>query len=175
MVLREDLLGMKATPRSNGSCFHGPDKVVMTIRYENNLVTSEFLESIAKEGKSAPKSHCLKYFYMRNHYFNLRGYQQSGYHWFYLSGTDEHHCTCGLVVPKRSKVETSFGHRELPSLEGVVEVFINYRNFDPSLDAYQFGAYCQLCGKGSLRNLLKKEVDDWIRLHKEDCVKNATK
>ena len=160
---------MKATPRRIGSFFYVPDRVVMSIRYENNLVTRELLDLLAEEAKAAPKSHGLKYFYMRNHYFNLWDYQQSGYHWFYQSGSDEHHCTCGLVVPKGSKVETSFGHRELPSLEGVVEVFINYCNFDPSLEAYLFGAYCQLCGKGSLRNLLKKEVADWIKFHKEDC------
>lgn len=141
----------------------------MSVKYENNLVTKEFWDSLEAEAMAAPKSHGLKYFYMRNHYSNLRGYQQSGYHWFYLSGPDENHCTCGLVVPKGSKVETSFGHRELPSEEGIAEVFINYCNFDPSLEAYQFGAYCQLCGKGSLKNLLKKEATDWICIHKEDC------
>lgn len=144
--------------------------VIMSFKYIENRVEDNYLEKIEAEAKVSPKNHAMKFFYMKNHYSNLYGYQKSGYHWFYLSGDGEQYCTCGLAVPKGSKVETSLGHRELPSFEGVAYVFINCCNFDPSLPAYKFGAYCQLCGEGSLRNLLKKEVDEWISSHKEDCL-----
>ena len=143
--------------------------VIMSFKYIENRVEDNYLEKIEAEAKVSPKNHAMKFFYMKNHYSNLYGYQQSGYHWFYLSGEGKHYCTCGLEVPQGSKVESSLGHRELPSFEGIANVFINCCNFDPSLPAYQFGAYCQLCGKSSLRNLLKKDVDEWIKVHKEDC------
>jgi hypothetical protein len=146
----------------------------MSFKYIDNQVSSSFMAEIEAEAKAAPKSHGLKYFYMRNHYSNLYEYQQIGYHWFYLSGSDEKHCTCGLTVAKDAKVETSLGHLELPSFEGVANVFINYCNFDSSLESYQYGAFCQTCGKGSLRNLLKKEATQWISDHKEDCRVSAT-
>ena len=142
----------------------------MSYEYFENQVADDFLEKIEAEAKASPKSHAMKFFYMKNHYSHLYDYQRSEYHWFYLSGDAKHYCTCGLVVPKGSKVETSLGHRVLPSFEGVTYVFINCCDFDPSLPAYQFGAYCQLCGKGSLRNLLKKNVDEWISSHIEDCL-----
>ena len=142
----------------------------MSYEYFENQVADDFLEKIEAEAKASPKSHAMKFFYMKNHYSHLYDYQRSGYHWFYLSGDAKQYCTCGLVVPNGSKVETSLGHRELPSFEGITYVFINRCDFDPSLPAYQFGAYCQLCGKGSLRNLLKKEVEEWISSHKEDCL-----
>ena len=145
------------------------NRVKVSYKYFENQVADNFLEKIEAEAKASPKNHAMKFFYMKNHYSNLYGYQQSGYHWFYLSGEGKHYCTCGLEVPQGSKVETSLGHRELPSFEGIANVFINCCNFDPSLAAYEFGAYCQLCGKGSLRNLLKKDVDEWIKVHKEDC------
>ena len=145
------------------------NRVKVSYKYFENQVADDFLEKIEAEAKASPKNHAMKFFYMKNHYSNLHGYQQSGYHWFYLSGAGKHYCTCGLEVPQGSKVETSLGHRELPSFEGITNVFINCCNFDPSLAAYEYGAYCQLCGKGSLRNLLKKDVDEWIKVHKEDC------
>ncbi len=144
--------------------------VKVSYEYFENQVEDNYLEKIDAEARVSPKSHAMKFFYMKNHYSNLYGYQKSGYHWFYLSGNGDQYCTCGLVVPTGSKVETSLGHRELPSFEGVAYVYINCCDFDPSLPAYQFGAYCQLCGKGSLRNLLKKEVEEWISSHKEDCL-----
>ena len=145
------------------------NRVKVSYKYFENQVADDYLEKIEAEAKASPKNHAMKFFYMKNHYSNLYGYQQSGYHWFYLSGEGKHYCTCGLEVPHGSKVEASLGHRELPSFEGIANVFINCCNFDPSLAAYEFGAYCQLCGKGSLRNLLKKDVDEWIKVHKEDC------
>ena len=145
------------------------NRVKVSYKYFENQVADDYLEKIEAEAKASPKNHAMKFFYMKNHYSNLYGYQQSGYHWFYLSGEGKHYCTCGLEVPQGSKVETSLGHRELPSFEGIANVFINCCNFDPSLAAYEYGAYCQLCGKGSLRNLLKKDVDEWIKVHKEDC------
>ncbi len=145
------------------------NRVKVSYEYFENQVADDFLEKIEAEVKASPKSHAMKFFYMKNHYSYLYDYQRSGYHWFYLSGDGKHYCTCGLVVPEGSKVETSLGHRELPSFKGIAHVFINNCDFDPSLPAYQFGGYCQLCGKGSLRNLLKKEVDEWISSHKEVC------
>ena len=142
----------------------------MSYEYFENQVADNYLEKIEAEAKVSPKSHAMKYFYMKNHYSNLYGYQKSGYHWFYLSGNGEQYCTCGLVVPAGSKVETSLGHRDLPNFEGVAYVFINCCDFDPSLPANQFGAFCQSCEKGSLRNLSKEEVNLWIENHKEDCL-----
>ena len=143
----------------------------MSIRYENIRVTSEFLDSISEEAKAAPKSHGLKYFYMRNHYSNLREYQEFGIHWFYLTGLDKRFCTCGLTVEMDAQVETSLGHRDLPGAKENTFVFICSFDWDPKRQAYRFGAFCQSCMKGSLRNLSKEDVAVWIAEHKEDCAK----
>ena len=161
--------GNESHSQKTGSFFMAQNRVKVSYKYFENQVADDYLEKIEAEAKASPKNHAMKFFYMKNHYSNLYGYQKSGYHWFYLSGEGKHYCTCGLEVPQGSKVESSLGHRKLPSFESVVNVFINCCNFDPSLAAYEYGAYCQLCGKGSLRNLLKKDVDEWIKVHKEDC------
>ena len=146
-----------------------PDWVVMGFEYEDNCVTKEDLEDIKRQAEAAPKSHGLKYFYMSNHYWNLYCDQRAGYHWFYLSGKDVQYCTCGLKVPKDSEVETSLGHRNLPSFEGITTIFINSWWWQPSKEVYEYGAHCQSCAKGSLRNLSKEEVHLWMENHKEDC------
>jgi len=146
----------------------------MSGNYENSLVTQKDLMDIKKQAKAAPRNHRLKYFYMNNHYGNLYSDQQAGYHWFYLSSTNESHCTCGLIVPKDSKVETSLGHKNLPSFEGLTTVFINSREFRSSKNVYENGAFCQNCKKVSLRNLSKEEVCQWIENHKEECTPDAT-
>ena len=141
----------------------------MNFKYEDNRVTKEDLEDIKRRAKAAPKTHGMKYFYMGNHYGNLYYDQQAGYHWFYLGGPNEDHCTCGLIVPKGSRVETSLGHRNLPSFEGTTNIFINSWEYRSAKEVYEYGAYCQSCGKGSLRNLSKEEVHKWMKDHKEDC------
>ena len=160
---------MKSTPRSDGSFFYGPDWVVMSFEYIDNQLSREKLAEIDQEAKNSPKSHGMKFFYMRNHYSNLREYQQFGIHWFYLAGEGKKFCTCGLTVEADAKVETSLGHREIPGAKEVTFVFISCFDWDPKQQAYRLGAYCQLCKKGSLRNLSKEEVTGWIACHKEDC------
>lgn len=144
----------------------------MSSDYQNNRVTQKHLTDIKKQAKAAPRNHGLKYFYMNNHYGNLYSDQQAGYHWFYLSSPNETHCTCGLIVPKDSKIETSLGHRNLPSFEGLTTIFIISREFRASKNVYENGAFCQNCQKGSLRNLSKEEACQWIESHKEDCTHN---
>jgi hypothetical protein len=146
----------------------------MSENYEDNRVTQEDLAKIKKQAKAAPKNHGLKYFYMNNHYGNLYSDQQAGYHWFYLSSANEAHCTCGLIVSKGSKIETSIGHKNLPSFEGLTTIFISSREFRPSKEVYENGAFCQNCQKGSLRNLSKEEVNRWIENHKEECTPDGT-
>ncbi len=144
-------------------------RVKVSYEYFENQVADDFLEKIEAKAKSSPKSHAMKFFYMKNHYSNLYDYQKSGYHWFYLSGDGKQYCTCGLVVPKGSKVETSLGHRNLPSFEGTTNIFINSWEYRSAKEVYEYGAYCQICKKGSLRNLTKIEVQAWIASHKEGC------
>ena len=67
VVLKEDLLGMKVTPRSDGSFFCGPDWVVMSFEYIDNQVSKAKLAEIDQEAKDSPKAHGLKFFYKRNH------------------------------------------------------------------------------------------------------------
>ena len=141
----------------------------MSFKYEENRVTKEKLEDIKRQAKEAPRKQGMRFWYMINHYGNLYYDQQAGYHWFYLGGSNEVHCTCGLTVPRGSKVESSMGHRNLPSFEGVTYVFINCWEYRSDKEINEYGAYCQLCKKGSLRNLTKAEVEAWIASHKEDC------
>ena len=141
----------------------------MSFKYIENRVTREQMEEIKRRAKKSPKSHGFKFWMMRNHYGNLREYQQVGFHWFYLGGSSDVHCTCGLTVPRKSRVENVLGHRNLPSFEGVTYVFINSWEWRPDIEDYEYGAYCQLCKKGSLRNLSQDEVHKWITDHLMDC------
>ena len=143
----------------------------MSFEYIHNQVSKEKLAQIDKDAKDSPKSHSFKFFYMRNHYSNLREYQEFGIHWFYLTGQDKRFCTCGLTVEMDAQVETSLGHRDLPGAQENTFVFINCFDWDPKRQAYRFGAFCQNCMKGSLRNLSKEEVDSWIAEHKVTCEK----
>ena len=141
----------------------------MCFKYEDNRVTQEKLEDIKRRAKEAPKSQGMRFWYMSNHYGNLYFDQQAGYHWYYLSSVGLNHCTCGLVVARGTRVEAALGHRNLPSFQGTTPIFINCMEYRPDLEIDHYGAYCQLCKTGSLRNLTKDEVEKWIDDHKSDC------
>ena len=74
-----------------------------------------------------------------------------------------------------AQVKTSLGHLDLPGAKESTFVFISCFDWDPKRQTYRFGAFCQNCLKGSLRNLSKEDVAVWIAGHKEDCAENATK
>ena len=153
-------------------------------KYEKVFVSEELLVRLKKDQDKAEGM--AKYWRFKNwlHYANLKSWQDQGWHLNYLDNGNElrHICTCGLSVHiddepevdgfaqlNLDRVQSTRGHRNLPSLDGVCVAFIYDFKFMEEEDTYFYTALCQACG--DFTELLPgKAADAFVDEHNQKCM-----
>ena len=152
-------------------------------KYEKVFVSEELLVRLKKDQDKAEGM--AKYWRFKNwlHYANLKSWQNQGWHFNYLDSGNElrNICTCGLSVHiddepevdgfaqlNLDRVQSTRGHRNLPSLEGVCVAFIYDFKFIEVENTYFYTALCQACG--DFTELLPgKAAVVFVDEHNEGC------
>ena len=115
----------------------------------------------------------------------LKRDREAGYHWGYLSGEGQIHCTCGFILDTNDK-ETILamaypevdlgakplvyiiGHRNLPSCKGITTALIvDHKLFNMGQDQ-EATAFCQKCGK-VVQAVPLKEATSFVETHNNMC------
>ena len=153
-------------------------------KYKDVRVSERLLDRLKREQDEAEGMAKYGRFKAWLHYANLKRWQDQGWHLNYLdSGNERRHiCTCGLSVhiddePEVSGfeqlnldlVQSTRGHRNLPSLDGVCVAFIYDFKLMEVEDEYFYTALCQSCG--SYTELLPGgEADAFVDRHNQACL-----
>jgi len=153
-------------------------------KYAKVFVSDELLARLKREQDEAEGMAKYGRFKAWLHYANLKRWQDQGWHFNYLDSGNErsHICTCGLSVHiddepevsgfeelKLDPVQSTRGHRNLPSLERVCVAFIYDYKLMEVEDEYFYTAVCQSCG--SYTKLLPGgEADAFVDRHNQACM-----
>ena len=143
--------------------------VMFAIRYEKNIVTDADVSQRQRALDLAPTERKIGRWMALNHYGRLQSWQHQGYHCHYLSGPNEYHCTCGLVLLKEGtgeravrismlvgdrvldefkpdEVQSHLGHRNLPSGRGLTAALLTDFLWVEEEGVYRWSGFCQVCG-----------------------------
>jgi hypothetical protein len=157
-----------------------------SLRYEEVEATEKDVRELREAFEKAPPEKRIGLFYAVNHYSRLGRYRAQGFHLNYLSGTNAHHCTCGLVIFEGSgkeakivslpmssslrldSVQAYFGHKKLPRGEGISVGFIIDHKFSRELREDLFQGFCQACGQHTSFINWSSAID-FCNRHDESC------
>jgi hypothetical protein len=153
-------------------------------KYAKVEVSEQLLAHLKKDQDKAEGMAKYGRFKTWLHYANLKRWQDQGWHFNYLDSGNEltHICTCGLSVHiddepevsgfdqlKLDLVQSTRGHRNLPSLEGVCVAFIyNFKLMEVE-DEYFYTALCQAC-RSYTELLPGNEADAFVDRHNQACM-----
>ena len=156
------------------------------IDYEKIDISDERLASLHRDMEKATKEQKYGRFKAWLHYANLKRWRNQGLHFWYLSGPDSKHCTCGLIIGlegtqeaeklgyteigglKLDKVHIYRGHRNLPSGRGITVALITSFEYREDLKDYLWNVFCQECGEVSLKMFLL-EAKEVVKEHNKRC------
>ena len=173
-----------------------PQNLVYTITYQDVAVTEEKLRRLKAEQNAAPKDAKYGRFKAWLHYANLKNWQRQGHHFHYLSGTNQKHCTCGLVLNTQEvpsgvpaefvdpqiiqkldgisldDVQKVIGHKNLPSLRGDAIALIVDFEYQESFKTYLWTVICQRCGE-FLVLVANADAKSFVKTHNRICAKTG--
>ena len=168
--------------------------VMFAIRYEKNIVTDTEVSQRQRALDLAPKERKIGRWMALNHFGRLQSWQHQGYHCHYLSGTNEYHCTCGLVILKEGsgepalkisglvadrvlnelkpdEVQSHLGHRNLPSGRGLTAALLTNFLWVEKERVYKWRGFCQVCGS-MFREEPKDSAWSFVDSHNKSCKKS---
>jgi len=152
-------------------------------KYDDNKVTNAEVASLKRRVSSAPREAKLGRWYAARHSSSLQRDQNSGYHWQYLKGEGNLHCTCGLVIYGDELLPLHYpnadlnlhplpliaGHRNLPSCEGeTVALIVRYTPID-KVGNWVWTAFCQVCGD-HVKDVPLADAKEFVSGHNQSCV-----
>jgi len=157
-------------------------------KYVDVTVSKELLERLEKDKQEAVGQARYGRFKAWLHYANLASWQGQGWHVNYLNYMGkELHCTCGLSIPidaepeaeevkgvHLDRVQRAYGHRNLPTFEGVTIAFIVDYEWRSELGDYWYQAFCQGCGELS-QICPPASAKEFVRAHNENCFSDTLK
>ena len=155
----------------------------MKKRYVDVVVSEALLERLERAKQEAEGMAKYWRFKAWLHYANLKRWQDQGWHFNYLDSGNElrHICTCGLSVQiddepdvvgldllKLDAVQSTKGHRNLPSFAGACVAFIYDYKLMEVEDEYFYTALCQVC-RSYTELLPGNEADAFVDRHNSIC------
>lgn len=182
----------RRSSRSDSAGIPLPQNLDYTITYEIVVVTEAELRRLKAEQNAAPEQARYGRFKAWLHYANLKGWQKQGHHFHYLSGPNQKHCTCGLVVNTQEvtsgvlaefvdpqivqkldgialdDVQKIIGHKNLPSLRGDAIALIVDFEYQESFKTYLWTVICQGCGE-FLVLVANADAQSFVKTHNKIC------